>query len=115
MASIAHALGLIGGFLSLLGSLYYLFSGSFGEVVSLNYAGTLNNLALATVPVSVLCIVFSGCAGKKPKDIALFLFISSVFIYIFLKPSGFFAGSIILFFAGIFALLSENWQDFSSI
>ncbi|NLP44439.1 MAG: hypothetical protein GX351_07405 [Peptococcaceae bacterium] len=108
MASIVYVLGLIGGFLCLSGSLYYLFSGSFGEVIGFHYVGTLNNLALVTVPLSVLCIIFSSYAEKKPKETALFLFFSSVVLYMLLRPSGFFAGSIILFFAGIFALLSEN-------
>jgi len=108
VVSIVHALGTIGGFLCLIGSLYYLFSGSFGEVISIHYVGTLNNLALVTVPLSILCIIYSSHVEKKPKHIALFLFINSVIMYIFLEPSGFYAGGIVLFFAGIFALLSEN-------
>lgn len=108
MKKIISFTGVLGGLICLYYSIDYLFSGKYGEVISIYYAGTLKNLNFIAIPLSILSLIGARNIMKNPKISSILLLLSSSGLFILLQPTENYLGITFLFITGLFYFLEHE-------
>lgn len=113
MRIITLLLGIIGGLISLAISINILFFGTYEEVLSIYHIGTLKNLNMAAIPLSILGILGGINATTNPKTASKLLLFSALGLFLLFRSPNCYIGSTCLLIAGILSSLTDQNELFS--